>query len=61
LSVIAGTYYGVRLVEYIATTIPSQYLPLAITQIKALSVPIVAFSIYTIIHQATLYTQKIRE
>ena len=53
LSVIAGTYYGVRLVEYIATTIPSQYLPLAITQIKALSVPIVAFIIYTIIHQAT--------
>ena len=53
LSVIAGTYYGVRLVEYIATTIPSQYLPLAITQIKALSVPIVALFIYTIIHQAT--------
>ncbi|NCF46558.1 MAG: hypothetical protein GWP24_03180 [Alphaproteobacteria bacterium] len=50
---IAGAYYGVRLVEYIATTIPSQYLPLAVPQIKALSVPIVAFIIYTIINQAT--------
>ncbi len=52
LSVIAGTYYGVGLVGYLAKILPHQ-TGLNIDVIKALSVPIIALLIWWLIHKVS--------
>ena len=51
LSIAAVTYYGVGLVGYVATSLPIAEWGLSLTDIKAVSVPVIAFSVWAAIRR----------
>jgi uncharacterized membrane-anchored protein len=51
LSIAAVTYYGVGLVGYVAVSLPIAEWGLSLTHIKAVSVPVIAFSVWAAIRR----------